>query len=336
MERPIRVVQYGIGAIGSALTRLLTAKGWVRLVGAVDIDREKVGRDLGMVAGLGNRLGIPVSSSLEEALSEAEADVVVHSTVSRLGLVWPQIRGAVERGLDVVSSCEELAYPWKRHPDLAREIDECARSHNSTLLGAGVNPGFVMDMMVLALTAACQEVEKIEVYRVVDASTRRLPLQRKIGAGMTVDEFQAKVAEGSIGHVGLEESMALVADSLGWSLDEEATSIEPIVAEKRTSSSFLTVEPGRVAGLRQTARGTMGGREVLSLKLEIYLGAERPLDEIRIKAVPSLDVTFHGGVAGDAATVAILVNVLPRVLTARPGLLTMRDIPLPFALGGNL
>jgi len=332
MEHAIRVIQYGIGAIGSSLTRLLAAKRWVRIVGAVDIDEEKAGKDLGEVAGLRRQLGVSVSSSLEKALSDVDADVVVHSTVSRLRLVWPQICGAVEKGLDVVSSCEELAYPWRRHPELAHEIDEFAKSHGSSVLGTGVNPGFVMDSLVLMLTAACQEIEAIEVHRVVDASTRRLPLQKKIGAGMTVEEFQAKVAEGSIGHVGLEESMALVADSLSWRLDAERTSIEPVIAEKTTKSSFLTVEPGRVLGLRQTARATTRGREVLSLELGMYLGAEKPLDAIRIKGVPNLDVTINGGVAGDAATVAIIVNILPRLLSARPGLLTMRDVSLPFAV----
>ncbi len=335
METPIRVVQYGIGAIGSALTKLLVAKKWAKIVGAVDVDKEKAGRDLGVVAGLGRKLDVLVSPSLENALPKTEADVVVHSTVSRLQLVWPQIREAVERGLDVVSSCEELAYPWKRQPELAHEIDEFAKSHGSSVLGTGVNPGFVMDTLVLALTAACQEIESIQVHRVVDASTRRLPLQKKIGAGRTVEEFQGKVAEGSMGHVGLEESMALMADSLGWKLDIVTTSIQPVVAEKRTISPFLTVDPGRVTGLRQIARGARAGREVLSLELEMYLGAAEPRDSVKIKGVPSLDVTFNGGVAGDAATVAIMVNVLPRVLAARPGLVTMRDIPLPFAVFEN-
>lgn len=335
MELPTRVVQYGIGAIGSALTALLTERKWVNVVGAVDVDEAKVGKDLGLVAGIGRSLGVPVSRSLQEALAEKEADIVVHSTGSRLRLVWPQIREAAEEGLDIVSSCEELAYPWHRQPELAQEIDEYAKSRGVSVLGTGVNPGFVMDTLVLALTAACQRVETIRVHRVLDAATRRLPLQRKIGAGMTVEEFQEKVSQGMLGHVGLEESLMTVADALGWNLDDLTSSTEPVVAQKRTQSAFITVEPGLVLGLRQVASGLSGGREAISLKLEMYLGAPNPRDSIKVTGVPSLDVIVDGGTPGDPATVAILVNVLPRVIAARPGLLTMKDLTLPFAVFQN-
>jgi 4-hydroxy-tetrahydrodipicolinate reductase len=197
------------------------------------------------------------------------------------------------------------------------------------MVGTGVNPGFVMDTLPLTLTAVCQRVEAVRVLRVVDAGTRREALQRKVGAGMTAAQFRGLAKAHQIGHVGLTESLAFLADALGWNLDQIDESIAPVIANKTIKTPYLTVPKGAVAGQHQFARGRCGGREVLTLELQMFVGARNPRDEIRIEGVPALKMVLEGGTPGDLATPAILVNMLPRLVEARPGLHTMRSLALP-------
>lgn len=327
----IRVIQYGVGEIGSRITKALTSKPWVEIVGAVDIDKSKVGRDLGEVTGLGEKLGVRVSKSLSEVLKEAEADIVLHTTSSWLSVVEPQIIEIVSSGLNAISTCEELAYPWRRNPEAARRIDRAAREKGVTVLGTGVNPGFVLDSLVLTLTAVCIKVDRIEASRIVNASARRYPLQRKIGSGMSIEEFKMAVQGGRIGHVGLGESFDMVADAFGWSFDRIEQTIEPVVASKQVETKFFKVPPGRVIGVSQSIWGMLNGEEKLRLNLQMYLDAENPGDFVEIDGVPSLKFKVEGGIPGDEATVAIVINMVPKVLEAEPGLKTMKDLPIPYA-----
>ena len=205
-----------------------------------------------------------------------------------------------------------------------------ARSKNVTLLGTGVNPGFVMDKLPLTVSAVCQQIEKVEIIRIQNASTRREPLQRKVGAGMTVDEFKKAVAAGTIKHMGLRESLMMVGNGLGVEFEHVTDEkIEPIVAEKAVVTQYLKVAPGQVAGVHQTIYGK--GRINVSLELRMYVGAEAvAADRVIITGVPDIELQIKGGVHGDRATAAMVVNCIPRVVTARPGVLTMDDIPVSF------
>jgi 4-hydroxy-tetrahydrodipicolinate reductase len=332
MAGKIRVIQYGVGPIGAAIVRLLLEKPNVRIVGAIDIDPAKAGKDLGEVAEAGRTIGLRISNRPEKVLRK-KADVVVHSTASRLTDVASQLDACLGARLAVVSTCEELAYPFRTHSRLARQLDRRAKQKKVALLGTGVNPGFVMDKMVLTLAAACQKIASVRVRRVVDAGQRRLPLQKKVGAGLTEAEFRTKVAAGEIKHYGLPESAALVADALGLKVDEIRESIEPMLAQETIRTKFLEVPAGRVAGVHQVARGLGGGEEKLVLDLAMYVGATSPMDEISIRGVPNLSLCIPGGTHGDLATAAVVVNSLPAVLEARPGLRTTRDIPLCYFSG---
>jgi 4-hydroxy-tetrahydrodipicolinate reductase len=210
---------------------------------------------------------------------------------------------------------------------LARKLDRRAKEADVTVLGAGVNPGFVMDVLPLVLTSPCQEVRSIAISRVVDTSTRRMQLQIKTGAGLSPTEFRFRVSDGSIGHVGLRESLFMIAETMGWSLDEVKESIEPIIATRRWETGAFIVEKGRVAGVRQTAVAMAGNREAIRLDLQMALGAEQPRDSIVIDGKPPINLTIAGGIQGDQATAAIMVNLIPAVVKARSGLLTMRDLP---------
>lgn len=319
----INVAQYGIGPIGAEITRLLLSKPWVRLVAAVDIDPDKIGRDVGEVIGLGREVGIKVTKELQ-----GKPEVVCHSTGSRLREVSGQLKDLLSRGCHVVSTCEELSFPLDAA--VREELQQTARSSNVTLLGTGVNPGFVMDKLPLTLTAVCQQVESVTIVRIQNASTRREPLQRKVGASMTVAEFRAAVDAGKIKHMGLKESLILVGSGLGVefeSVSEEK--IEPIVADREIVTQYLKVQPGQVAGVHQTIEGR--GRIDVSLELKMYVGAEDvAADRVIVKGVPDLEMEIKGGVHGDRATAAMVVNCIPRVVAARPGVLTMDDVPVSF------
>lgn len=326
MAEPICAVQYGLGPIGSAVARHVVKRPGVELVGGVEIDPAKVGQDIGRVIGLDRSLGIVVTRHLSETLARCEADVVLHTTSSHFDSFKSQIVEILEAGLDVVSTAEELSFPWLAHRDTAMEIDAVARRTGHTVLGTGVNPGFIMDSLPVYLTAICQQVDHISVTRVINASRRRGPFQAKIGAGLTVDEFEARVASGAMGHVGLPESMGMVFDTLGRSLDRYESTIEPLVAERPIRTEFFEVAPGEVRGVKQLARGYTAEGEFMQLEFVAALEADADGDTIRIAGQPNLEVRLEG-TNGDLATVAIAVNALPHVLDAAAGLVTMRDLP---------
>lgn len=333
MKRKIRVVQYGVGPIGASIARLMRQKEMLEIIGAIDSDPAKAGRDLGEVAGApGAPWGVNVSSDAAPVLQKP-ADVIIHSTSSYLPKVMQQLLECVSAGCCVVSTCEELAYPLRKYPELSQQLDSAARDEGVALVGTGVNPGFVMDKLVLTLSAACQRVDFAGALRTVDASKRRLPLQKKIGAGLTPGEFRRQVEAGVIKHHGLPESVAMVADGLGLALDEISETIEPVIAEQPVKTEFLEVSPGQVAGVHQLARGVGEGVERVRMELKMYVGAKDPSDIVELRGIPSLSLTIPGGTHGDLATAAVVVNTIPAIVAAPAGILTSRDLPLSFFSG---
>lgn len=333
MEK-VRVVLYGVGAVGSSIAKFLLEKGGVEIVGAIDVAEDKVEKDLGEVLGVGKRLGIAVSNDPDAVFSKVNANIMVHTTASFLKQVYPQIAKALEHGVNVVSTCEELAYPYATEPELARKLDELAKENGVTVLGTGINPGFLMDVLVITLTGVCQKVERIKVTRMINAATRRVPFQKKIGAGLSINEFRNRIESRIItGHVGLEQSISMMADALGWKLDAtEVDPVEPVVARARVEGEAIQVETGQVAGLKQRARGVKKRKEVIILDFQAYMDAEEEYDSITIEGVPSIHMKITPCVHGDLGTLAMIVNSIPRVINAQPGLVTMKDLPVPSAV----
>ncbi len=321
--RPIAVAQYGIGPIGAEIARLLLTKPWIKVVAAVDIDPQKIGKDLGEVIGLGKTTGVKVTAQLD-----GKPEVVCHSTGSRLRDVAPQLKELLGRGCHVVSTCEELSFPLDQA--IRGDLQQVARAKNVGLIGTGVNPGFVMDKLPLTLTSVCQSIQSVDIIRIQNASTRREPLQRKVGAGMSPAEFRAAVASGKIKHMGLRESLMLVGNSLGVEFEQVSDEkIEPIVADRQVVTQYLKVMPGQVAGVHQTIEGR--GKINVRLELRMYVGAEDvAADRVIVRGVPDVEMEIKGGVHGDRATAAMVVNAIPRVVSARPGVLTMDDISISF------
>ena len=330
MRKRIRVVQYGVGPIGGSIARLMRTREALEIVGAIDADSGKIGKDLGEVAGAEDApWGIKIQNDARDVLNN-RVDLVVHSTSSYLESVKDQLLPCLSAGCCVVSTCEELAYPFRKHPDISAELDSAAKEEGVALVGTGINPGFVMDKLMLTLATAAQRVDSARAKRVVDASRRRLPLQKKIGAGMTPEEFRAQVAAGVIKHHGLPESTAMVADGLGLEVDEITETIEPVIANETVKTEFLEVAPGQVAGVHQIARGTASGKEKIILELQMYIGAKDPADSIELEGEPRLALTIPGGTHGDLATAAVVVNTIPMILAAPAGLRTSRDLPMGF------
>jgi 4-hydroxy-tetrahydrodipicolinate reductase len=306
------------------------------MVGAIDIDPAKAGRDLADLLGLPDKSGILVSPDADAVLAATKPDVVLHTTSSFLANMYTQLTGCVQHGAHVVSSTEELSYPYQRHPEISATLDAAAKAAGKVILGTGVNPGYAMDALALMATGVCNEVSRIEVQRVVDAGKRRLPLQLKVGAGLTPEVFAARKATGTFGHIGLRESLLMVADGLGWRLDTVEETLDPVMADADVMTPYLTVERGQVAGIHHAITGAINGDTVLSLNLKMYVGAQDPRDAVHVEGNPPIDLVIRGGIFGDTATVATLINAVPIVLQCPPGLKTVKDVPLPRAFATPL
>ena len=331
---PIRVLHYGLGPIGTAVVRQVAVRRGFRIVGAVDIDPAKVGRDLGEVANVGHALRVKVSNDPKKAIKASKPDVVVLCTQSSMKKVMPQMDAILKLKVPIVSTTEELAYPTGANVKHARALHQLAKKAKVAVLGTGVNPGFTMDALPITLTGVCEQVDAIRVDRIQDARVRRLPFQQKIGAGLTREQFQKKVDDGSVRHVGLAESVTMIADAMGWKLDRITDDIQPRMASETVASEFLAVDPGYVCGIVQDGVGYRNGHPVITLHMEAYLGAPESFDAVEITGSPALKMKIAGGVHGDVATASITVNSIPKILHAAPGLHTMRDMPIPSYFGG--
>jgi len=332
---PIPVVLYGLGPIGCRLARRLAKRPDLRVVGALDVDPAKVGRPLSEVLSADDdAAGVVVRNDVQAVLAGGDGTgVVVHATSSRLVDVVPQLEDVARAGWNGLSTCEELVHPRLVDPELAARLDRVAADAGVTVLGSGINPGFLLDSLVLVLTAACVRVDAVRVTRIVDTNARRLPLQRKAGVGMTEAEFRALAERRAIGHVGLAQSAYLVADRLGFVTSDYAETIEPVLATEPTETGLGRVPVGGVLGQYQTATLRAGDRPVVGFT-QIMAAGWRSIDTIEIDGEPSIRQRIEGGVNGDVGTEAVIANLVETVVTARPGLRTMPEIvPLACAAG---
>lgn len=318
-----KIVVVGLGPIGREMVGALVGRKTAQIVGAAD--PAHAGKDVGELAGVA-RLGVTIAATAKEAYAKSGGNLSLLCTTSHIPETAPQVEEAVAAGYAVVSTCEALSFPEREDAGWAERVDQLARAHRVGVLGVGVNPGFVMDRMPLAIAATCVKVETIAVQRVVDAAKRRGPLQAKVGAGITPEEFRAGVRAHKMGHVGLVESVLLIARGMAWSLDDAEETVDCVVSTAEAPRAGIAI--GRVAGVHQIARGLVGGRPVITLDLEMSVAAPDPRDHIVLVGDPQLDVTFRGGTHGDRGTVGAAVNAIPRVLAGEPGLHHIYDLPL--------
>lgn len=321
-----RFISFGLGPIGKSIAKLaLSRQNELELVGAVDANPELIGKDISELLGIKKTTGVRVKANGTDLYREA--DIVLHATSSFLSSAKAQLLEFCNAKIDCVSTNEELSYPWIAHKVDATALDNAARKNNVTLLGTGVNPGFVLDALAITLSGVCQNVSKVHATRILDATKRRLPFQKKVGIGMTLSEFEENFRTGRFGHIGLPESIALTCAALGVTVDSISQKVSPKIASKPLSTEhFGRVESGRVLGLIQDAQAFFNGKEVATYHIEMYANAEDPYDEIELLGEPNIKLRIPGGTPGDIATSAIIVNSIPRVIESPPGLMTVKDL----------
>jgi len=324
---PVPVVVMGLGFIGQQIARAALASPELKLVGAVDASPQLLGRKMSDLLGMPAAGAVVVTDDLTKALGRHRRPVLLHATGSKLPQVMDQLLAAVRGGACVVSTCEELAFPYLKYAPLAEQLERAAVKAGVSVLGSGVNPGYVLDRLVATAGQVCGEIRHARVERVVDARSRREALQRKIGAGLTEVEFDALAEKDQVGHVGLLESAALCALGLGLDCDDFEEEMVPVIAEEDISGGAFVVRRGRVAGIHQSAVALSDGQERVRLELTIAVGAENVGDRVVLESDPRLELEVKGGVAGDRATANVLVNAAARVSAAEPGLLTVLELP---------
>ena len=323
----INILQVGVGPLGVKIAHYISERPKLKVLAAVDKDPRLIGQDLGLLT-QGTPSNVIVAGSLEEVEEMEEIDVAILSTVSDIERVSQQLIEILDYGLPVVSTCEELAYPWFRGSDWVQRIHEKALQKKVAIVATGVNPGFMMDALPTMMTGVCQGVEHVEVSRVQDAQYRRLPFQQKIGAGLELEEFESKKQTGALRHIGLTESMHFIAHSLQWKIDRTEEAIVPVVAETTINTKEMTIRKGQAMGVRQIGQAWIGQEEKIKLVFEAAVGSNRSYDEITITGRPVIHSKIEGGVNGDIATSAIVLNAIPQILKSSPGLKTMADLGL--------
>ncbi len=340
MRDPIRVIVVGTGQMGAGIGRLILSKQGLELVGAYGRRPERAGTDFGGAIGLGRNIGLPISNDLAGLIEETRPDVAIQATCSRLADAKDEIVTLLDHGVHVISIAEEMAFPKRRSPEIAAEIDLLAAGRGVSVLGTGINPGFVLDLLVIALTGVCADIESIRAERSNDLSPYGPSVLASQGVGLTPEAFHGGLEDGSvIGHVGFPESIHMIADAIGWEIERIEESREPIVSQVRRETSFVTVEPGRVAGCLHRAVAYRDGKPVITLihpqQIHPQLEGVQTGDSIEITGRPNLRLAGSPEIPGGEATAALAVNMIPHVLNAAPGLHMMADLPVPAAILGD-
>ncbi|MCF8885596.1 MAG: dihydrodipicolinate reductase [Nitrososphaerota archaeon] len=328
--RSIKFAVYGLGPIGSLIVKYGLERSWMELVAAFDIDPLKVGRDVGEVVGLDEKVGVIVEKNVKEVLDKTRPDIVLHATGSYLDKIYTQILDAVKVGADIISTCETLSYPYYRYPEISKKLDEEAKKNSSTILGTGINPGFLLDLLPAVMTTPCLKVEKIIARRIIDASKRRESFRKKIGLGLDKKMFDEKIKSGEItAHVGYAESVCLISHALRLKLDSVKEYQEAIIAEKEIELGGIKINSGKVRGVRGFGIGLKNGEEIVKIEFTAAVGIEEEFEEIIIEGLPKLVWRNLNGTPGDTATVAVVLNYVPVVLESEPGLKIITQLKPP-------
>ena len=335
----IKVITWGAGAMGGGIARMLADKKGVEIVGAIVGRPENAKKDLGEHLGI-RKLNVITSNNPKEVFDNVKADVVIIATDSYVKNVFPQIKLAAEHGVNVITIAEEMSYPYGVEPELSAEIDKIAKENNVTILGTGVNPGFVLDTLIIVLSAGCRNVKKIKASRINDLSPFGTTVMKTQGVGTTLEEFKKGLKnETIVGHIGFKQSIPMVAKALGIEIDRVVETREPIISNTHRETPYVTVEPGMVAGCKHIGYGMKGDEAVITLEHPQQIHPEledvKTGDYIWIEGDPNLNLSIKPETPGGIGTIAMAVNMIPQVINSKPGLVTMYDLPLPHAIMGD-
>lgn len=341
--RNLKVAIWGFGAMGSGMARMLLKKEGIDVVAVCDRNKARVNKSMYEVLELerGDRPEVIITANPEEVFTEKCVDVALLATDSFTRKAFDKIKFVLEQKINVISTAEELAYPQAQEPELARQLDEIAKENGVSLLGTGINPGFVLDLLILALTGTCEEVEHIKASRVNDLSPFGKAVMEEQGVGITREAFEEGVKNGHVaGHVGFPESIQMIADGIGWNVEKVEQTREPIMTNVYRKTQYVEVEAGNVAGCKQCGYGYVDGEIKIDMEhpqqVLPHLEGQKTGDYITIKGTPNIDLQITPEIPGGVGTIAMCVNSIPHVINASPGLKTMLDIPVPRAMMGDV
>ena len=332
----VKVIIWGLGAMGTGIAKMILTKKGIEIVGCIDKDPSKLGKDLGDILNV-KKLGMIVSDDAEDLMKKTKADIVILAIGSFIKSVYPAIRIIIENGKNCITIAEEMAYPYIAQKELSDEIHRLAKENNVTILGTGANPGFVLDTLIITLSAGCRNITAIRAERINDLSPFGPTVMKSQGVGLTLEEFEAGVESGLIvGHIGYSQSIPMIAKALGLEYDEIIETREPIISNTYRETTCVKVEPGMVAGCDHIAIATKNGKPIITLEQlqQIHPGSEAvdTGDYIYIKGDSDLHLEIKPETPGGIGTMAVAVNMIPQVIASRPGLKTMIDLPIPHSI----
>lgn len=340
----IKVVIWGFGAMGSGMANMLLKKQGVDIVGVCDKDPNKIDKSMYEVLGVdrGERREVIIKGDEQEVFTEKCADIALLCTDSYVKGAFNKIKYIAEKKINVISTAEEMAYSKAQSPELSEEIDKIAKANGVSVLGTGINPGLIMDLLAVVLTGACEEVESVECERVNSLSPFGPTVMEEQGVGIESEDFNRRVEDGSLaGHVGFAESIRMITDAIGWKLDGPISQgCKPIISNVYRETPYAKVEAGNVAGVNMVGHGMVNGERKINMihpqQIEPELEGVSTGDYIRIKGVPDINMAINPEIPGGIGTIAMCVNMIPHVINARAGLKTMLDLPVPRAIMGDM
>ena len=339
--KEVKVIIWGLGAMGSGIADMLLKKKGVEIVGVVGRGA-KLGTSMYdyIKTPRGDRPDVIIGTP-EEVIKEGCADVVMLCTDSFTRTAFDKTKFILERKINCITSAEEMAYPQAQEPELAKQLDEIAKQNGVSVLGTGINPGLIMDLLVVVMTGCCEEVEHITARRVNSLSPFGPAVMREQGIGITVEEFKRGVETGELsGHVGFPESIRMIADAIGWKVDKIEQSMEPIVTDVDRKAPHGFAKAGDVAGCAMKGFGYVDGEIKIEMDHPQQIEPEQvgvtTGDYVIIKGNPNINLVNSPEVPGGIGTIAMCVNMIPHVINARPGLVTMIDLPVPRAIMGDM
>ena len=328
----IKVAEWGTGMMGQGLLGfMLDRPKDTDLCGVIVTNPAKEGKTVGEL--LGRPCDVRMTTDFASVLAQ-KPEVVCINTQSNLHEVTDQVVPAIEAGCNVICIAEKISYPWASDAAWGDRIDALARKHDVSVLGTGINPGFMLDALIVMWSSICLRVDRIKATRVNDLSPFGPTVMIGQGVGTTVEEFEKGVADGSIvGHIGFPESINLIARALGWTIDEIVETREPIVTRVERSTPHVHVAPGDVAGCRHIGKGYVNGELKIELvhpqQIHPELEGQDTGDYIEIHGDPDVNMSNKPEIPGGKGTYASTGNYIPLMKDAPAGMLTVVDMPLP-------
>jgi 4-hydroxy-tetrahydrodipicolinate reductase len=342
-QERIKVVIWGFGAMGSGMAKMILSKEGFDIVGVCDLYDKIIGQSIFDVLDIKNTQDhdVIITNDIDALLDQTKADIVLLATDSFTKGAYPKIKKIVEKGINVISTAEEMAYPMANEPDLAKEMDALAKKHQVSILGTGVNPGMMMDLLAVCISGVMDTVEDMEISRINSLSPFGKTVMEEQGVGLSVDEFNRRLEAGQMaGHVGFKESVYMIAHGLGLEIVDFEQDMKPIITDIDRKSPYGFAAKGDVCGVEMSAKATLSNGKTIHMyhpqQIEPEMVGISTGDFIKIKGKPEINLSNVPEVEGGIGTIAICVNMIPHVLNANPGLKTMIDLPVPRAIMGDV